>query len=59
MSEEYKPSLDFVSKVMQQVHTYESSRTSFVDWCINHPFIRYAVAGGGTLFGIFKAVPVF
>jgi hypothetical protein len=59
MSEEYKPSPDFVSKVMQQVYAYEASRTSFVEWCINHPFIRYAVAGGGTLFGIFKAVPVF
>jgi len=59
MSAEYTPSQDFVSKVMHQVHTYEASRASFVEWCIDHPFIRYAVAGGGTLFGIFKAVPVF
>lgn len=59
MNEEYKPSQDFVSKVMKQVYAYEESRTSFVEWCFNHPFIRYTLAGGGTLFGIFKAVPVF
>jgi len=59
MNEEYKPSQDFVSKVMRQVYAYEESRTSFMEWCLNHHFIRYAVAGGGTLFGIFKAVPVF
>jgi hypothetical protein len=59
MSEEFKPSLDFVSKVMDQVHAYEESRTSFVEWFISHPSIRYALAGGGTLFGIFKSIPVF
>lgn len=59
MSEEYKPSPDFVAKVMEQVHAYEASRTSFVDYCISHPFMRYALAGGGTLFGIFKSAPVF
>jgi hypothetical protein len=59
MNEKYKPSLDFVSKVMEQVHAYEASRTSFVEWFISHPSIRYALAGGGTLFGIFKAVPFF
>lgn len=59
MNQEYKPSADFVSKVMEQVHAYEATRTPFVEWFVNHPFIRYALAGGGTLFGIFKAVPVF
>lgn len=59
MSDEYKPSPDFVSKVMEQVHAYEASRISFMDWFNNHPFIRYALATGGALFGIFKAVPVF
>ncbi len=59
MSDEYSPSQDFVSKVMQQVRVYEASRTSFVEWFISHPSIRYALAGGGTLFGIFKSVPVF
>ena len=59
MNEEYKPSPDFVSKVMEQVHAYEASQTSFVEWFISHPFMRYALAGGGTLFGIFKSVPVF
>jgi len=59
MSEEYKPSPDFVSKVMEQVQAYEKSKLSFLEWCVSHPSIRYALAGGGTLFGIFKAVPVF
>lgn len=59
MNREYKPSPDFVSKVMVQVNVYEASRTYFVDWFSSHPLIRYALAGGGTLFGIFKAVPVF
>ncbi len=59
MSQGYKPSLDFVSKVMKQVHAYEASRTSFVEWLISHPFIRYALAGGGALLGIFKTAPVF
>ena len=44
---------------MEQVHAYEASRTSFAEWVIGHPFIRYALAGGGALFGIFKTVPVF
>ena len=59
MNREYKPSPDFVSKVMEQVYVYEASRSSFVEWFSSNPFIRYALAGGGTLFGIFKAVPVF
>ena len=59
MNREYKPSPDFVSKVMKQVHVYEASRTCFVEWFSSHPFMRYALAGGGTLFGVFKAVPVF
>lgn len=59
MNEEYKPTLGFVSRVMEEVHAYEASRTTFLDWFIGHPLIRFALAGGGTLFGIFKAVPVF
>lgn len=59
MNQEFKPSPEFVAKVMEQVHGYEASRTSFLEWCISHPSLRYALAGGGTLFGIFKAVPVF
>lgn len=59
MNGEYEPSQDFVAKVMEQVHAYEVSRTSFAEWFMSHPSIRYALAGGGTLLGIFKAVPVF
>jgi len=59
MNAEYKPSPDFVSKVMEQVHVYEASQTSFAEWLLSHFSIRFALAGGGTLFGILKAVPVF
>jgi hypothetical protein len=59
MKEEYKPSIDFVSKVMKQVYTYETSKTSLVEWLVSHPLIRYALAGSGALLGIFKTVSAF
>lgn len=59
MNEEFKPSPDFVARVMAQVHAYEAARTPLLDRLISHPLLRYALAGGGTLLGIFKAVPVF
>ena len=59
MNEEYKPPADFVARVMAQVHAYEASRASYAEWFMSHPALRYALAGGGTLLGIFKAVPVF
>lgn len=59
MNEEYKPSLDFVSKVMKQVYAYEAKNFSFIEWLATHPSIRYAMAGIGALFGIFKTVPAF
>jgi len=59
MNEEYKPSLDFVSKVMGKVYDYEASRISFMEWLICHPSIRYALVGTGTLLGIFKTASAF
>jgi len=59
MNQEYKPSSDFVSKVMAQVYAYEASKNSFSEWLINHSSIRYALVGGGTLFGILKAAAAF
>jgi hypothetical protein len=59
MNEEYKPSFDFVSKVMKQVHEYEESKFSFTEWLIKHPSLRYALAGSGALLGIFKTIPAF
>ena len=59
MNEEFKPSPVFVARVMDRVHDYEASRRTFVEWLISHPALRYALAGGGTLFGVFKALPVF
>ncbi len=59
MNEEYKPSLDFVSKVMERVHAYEASKSSFTDWLFSHPYLRFALAGSGALFGIFKAASAF
>jgi hypothetical protein len=59
MNEEYKPSFDFVSKVMKQVYEYEASKYSFTEWLIRNPFIRYVLAGSGALLGIFKTVSAF
>ena len=59
MNEEYKPSPDFVARVMGRVHAYEAARVSLVERIFWSRPVRYAVAGGGTIFGILKAVPVF
>ena len=59
MNEEYEPSPDFVEKVMARVHIFEAQRVSFLGWLVASRPIRYALAGGGTIFGILKAAPVF
>ena len=59
MREEYKPSTDFVSKVMRHVYAYEESKISLIEWLSIHPSIRYAMLGIGALLGIFKTVPAF
>jgi hypothetical protein len=59
MKKEYKPSPDFVSKVMKQVYNYEDSKSSFIEMLLSHPSIRYILAGSGTLLGIFKTVSAF
>ena len=59
MNEEFKPSPDFVAKVMARVHAYEAEKLPSVAWFFWSRPIRYALAGGGTLFGILKAAPVF
>lgn len=59
MNGAFEPSPDFVTKVMAQVYRFEAERTSFLEWLITSRPIRYALAGGGTVFGILKAAPVF
>lgn len=59
MNEEFKPSPDFVAKVMARVHAYEAEKVSFVERFFWSRPLRYVLAGGGTVFGILKAVPVF
>jgi hypothetical protein len=59
MNQGYKPSSDFVSRVMKQVYAYEASKVLFIGWFTCHPYLRYVLVGGGALFGIFKAVPAF
>ena len=59
MNEEYKPSIDFVSKVMGRVYEYEASRFSFKDWLVNHPSMRYILVGSGALFGILQTASAF
>jgi len=59
MNGKYEPSPDFVEKVMVHVHRFETERASFVNWLSLSRPLRYALAGGGTVFGILKAAPVF
>ncbi|RII26092.1 MAG: hypothetical protein CXR30_17185 [Geobacter sp.] len=59
MNAKYEPSPDFVAKVMQRVHAFESARASAIERLIWSRPIRYALAGGGTVLGILKAAPVF
>jgi len=59
MNGTYKPSPDFVAQVMAQVHAYEAKRVSAIKRLIWSRPVRYVVAGGGTVFGILKAAPVF
>ena len=59
MNAAYNPPPDFVAKVMAQVHAYEARRTQVIARLFWSRPIRYALAGGGTVFGILKAAPVF
>lgn len=59
MNGEYEPSKDFVAKVMARVHAYEARRASLMERIFWSRPLRYALAGGGTVFGILKAAPVF
>ena len=59
MNVEFNPSPDFVARVMEQVHAYEAKRVACIECFIWSRPVRYALACGGTLFGILKAAPVF
>jgi len=59
MNEDYKPSPDFVARVMRQVHLFEDQKISFVERFFCSRQLRYALAGGGAVFGILRAIPVF
>lgn len=59
MNEAYRPSPDFVAKVMRQVHAWEAEKITFLERFFWSREVRYVLAGGGTVFGILKAVPVF
>lgn len=55
---EFKPSDDFVSKVMKNVYAYE--RMQQVNLTVSEKLVgsrifRFAVSGGGIFFGIFLA----
>ena len=53
---EFRPSADFVSKVMNQVHAYENTRKrnlEFTERFLASRLFRYAMSGGGIFVGIF------
>jgi hypothetical protein len=59
MNEGFKPSPDFVARVMKQVYAYETGTIPFHERLISSRPFRYVLACGGTLIGVFGAVPVF
>lgn len=59
MNAEYKPSPDFVARVMESVHTYEAEKVLIFERIFWSRPVRYALAGGGTVFGVLKAMPAF
>ena len=59
MLEKYEPSPDFVAKVMARVWNYEQAKAPRYQWFIEWRPFRYILAGGGTLCGVFVALPVF
>lgn len=59
MSAEFNPSPDFVEKTMQRIWLFEAARVSLLERLIWSRTLRYALTGGGTVFGILKALPVF
>jgi hypothetical protein len=59
MNEGFKPSPDFVAKVMKRVYAYEAGKIPLYEQLISSRPIRYVLACGGTLIGVFGAVPVF
>jgi hypothetical protein len=59
MPEKFKPSADFVAKVMARVYDYEDSKVSPYQWFVESRPLRYILAGGGTVFGVLTAIPVF
>lgn len=59
MREEFDPSADFVANVMKRVQAYEAERLPAFERLIWSRQLRYLLAGGGTVVGILKAIPVF
>ena len=59
MNAEYKPSPDFVVLVMARIHAFEAKKRSLIEHAAWSRPVRYALAGGGTIFGILKAMPAF
>ena len=58
MNEDYKPSADFVARVMGRVHSDPLAVPSLERLALS-PSLRYLLAGGGALFGLLRALPAF
>ena len=53
---EFRPSADFVSKVMKKVHAYEDTqemKLGISERLLASRLFRYAMSGGGIFVGIF------
>lgn len=59
-NQKYQPNLDFVSKTMKRIYSYEASKTSLLERIEMYRLLqRYVLTLGGTLFGILNATRVF
>lgn len=59
---EFKPSRNFVSRVMADVHTYEATKTPVMfrsQRFLSTQAARYALSAGGALLGIINFIRIY
>ena len=59
MNANFEPSPDFVNRVMRRVRSCEPRPVAPIQRLVLSRPLRYLLAGGGTLFGILRALPAF
>lgn len=58
----YKPSGNFVAKVMADVYAYEAAKrreTTRSEVFLSHRFVRYALSAGGAILGLIQIIRIY